>query len=209
MTRLSDAEINEALRPYDVFLLPGVHEKIRAYISLLLKWNRTISLTTVTDPIRILRFHFGESLFAASIVNFTQSRLADVGSGAGFPGLPLAMAVSSLDVILIESNSKKCTFLSEIIRELDLSNVGVFRGRMEELPIDSGPFTFVMARALGHHDDLLAWAGKRLSSGGKAVLWLGDQDATDLSRRTEWNWENRVLIPGSERRYLLAGVPKT
>ena len=208
MTRLSDAEIDECLRPYGVALIPGTAERIRTYISLLLKWNRTISLTTVTDPIKILRFHFGESLFATSVANFSQSRLADVGSGAGFPGLPLAMSIPDLDVALIESNTKKCAFLSEVTRELGLSNVTVLRGRMEDLPNGSDPFGFVTVRALGHHDDLLAWASRRLANSGKAVLWLGDQDATDLSRGTDWKWEKRVLIPGSDRRYILAGAPK-
>jgi 16S rRNA (guanine527-N7)-methyltransferase len=141
-------------------------------------------------------------------VNFSRSRLADVGSGAGFPGLPLAMMIPGVDVTLIESNTKKCAFLSEVTRELDFSNVTVFRGRMEDLPINSDPFGFVTARALGHHDDLLKWASGRLSSGGKAILWLGDQDATNLSRRTDWNWGERALIPGSERRYILSGSLK-
>jgi 16S rRNA (guanine527-N7)-methyltransferase len=208
MPRILDSEIDNSLGPYNVALLPGMHERIRTYISLILKWNRAISLTTVTDPIEMVKFHFGESLFSASVVSFTQSRLADVGSGAGFPGLPLAMLIPRLDVTLIESNAKKCAFLLEVTRGLGLSNVTVFRGRMEDLPAGSGPFGFIIARALGHHDDLLSWANEHLANGGKAVLWLGEKDATDLLQRTDWIWDRRVLIPGSERRYILAGTPK-
>jgi 16S rRNA (guanine527-N7)-methyltransferase len=208
MNELSDTEIEDLLGPYGVPQLPGMYQRIRSYISLLLKWNRAISLTTVTDPAEIVKFHFGESLFASSAVDFGQSRLADVGSGAGFPGLPLAVGNSRLHVMLIESNTRKCAFLSEVARQLQLANVTVFRGRMEEFPDESEPFGFITARALGHHDDLLTWAKKGLEAAGRTVLWLGDEDSSDLSRRPDWNWQERILIPGSERRYLLVGTPR-
>src|SRR5271170_2215417 len=149
MSMITDSFAEATLRQYGAAVAPEFAEKVRAYISLLLKWNKTISLTTVTDPIEILKFHFGESIFAASVVNFSQSRLADVGSGAGFPGLPLAMVVPDLTVTLIESNAKKCAFLSEAVRGLQLPNVTVFRGRMESLPRGSDPLDFIAARALG------------------------------------------------------------
>ena len=207
MTELSSAQIESAIRPYHVPIGPGMADKIRAYVSLLLKWNRTISLTTVTDPTEILKFHFGESLFSISELKFGGSRLADVGSGAGFPGFPLAMAVPALDVVLIESNARKCAFLSEVKRDLQLSNVTVFRGRMEDFPAAPPKFDFITARAIGHHDELLAWARKHLSADGKIVLWIGDEDVREISLVPHWNWEKSILIPGSERRYLLAGSP--
>jgi 16S rRNA (guanine527-N7)-methyltransferase len=209
MTAISDAKIEELLRPYGVTPIPGIHAKIGVYISLLLKWNRSISLTTVIDPVEIVKFHFGESLFASTVADFEDSRLADVGSGAGFPGIPLAMQVRSLNLTLIESNTKKCAFLSEVTRELDISTIRVFRGRMEDFPAKSGFFGFIAARALGHHGDLLAWSRAHLTASGKLVLWLGDEDATILSRTPDWDWDDRVAIPGSKRRFLLLGSPKT
>jgi 16S rRNA (guanine527-N7)-methyltransferase len=208
MTIISDTEIERLLRPYGVTPIRGIHARIRAYISILLKWNRKISLTTVVDLSEIVKFHFGESFFAASIVDFGESRLADVGSGAGFPGFPLAMQVPSLSVTLIESNTRKCAFLSEVARELDISTVTVARCRMEDFPSESKSFGFIAARALGHHGDLLAWSREHLTSGGKVVLWLGDDDATDLSRTPDWKWDERVPIPGSKRRFVLVGSPK-
>jgi 16S rRNA (guanine527-N7)-methyltransferase len=205
----TNSNIESCLRPYGVVLKSGVADRIAAYISLLLKWNRTISLTTVTDPSEILRFHFGESVFAASAVKFDESRLADVGSGAGFPGLPLAMVVPSLRVTLIESNTKKCAFLSEIVRELQLPNVAVFRGRMEDFPPESDPLNFVTARALGRHRDLLSWAKDHLAANGEVILWLGETDSSDMARDPSWHWESPKLIPGSERRYLLVGSTKS
>ena len=207
MKTLSSSEISNALEPYGAAIGPAIADKIRAYITLLLKWNRSISLTTVTDPAEIIRFHFGESVFAASALKFAESRLADVGTGAGFPGLPLALAVPNLDVTLIESNTKKCAFLSEVIRELKLPNATVFRGRMEEFPPASANFDFVTARALGQFDDLLKWSRTHLAPGGKIALWLGDDDARKISRAPGWTWGVPILIPGSKRRYLLRGSP--
>jgi 16S rRNA (guanine527-N7)-methyltransferase len=205
MEAISNSIIEETLRSYGIVLESGVADKIRAYISLLLRWNRTISLTTVTDPVEILKFHFGESVFAASVVNFEQSRLADVGSGAGFPGMPLAMIAADLNVTLIESNARKCAFLSEVVMELRLPNISVFRGRMEDFPSTFGSLNFIAARALGQHDELLAWAKEKLSSDGKVILWLGEADCREVSLNSAWLWEPRKLIPGSERRYLLVG----
>ena len=90
MTYISDGQIEAALRPYGIAASSELASMIPTYISLLLKWNRTISLTTVTDVDEILRFHFGESLFALTQLSIENGRLADVGSGAGFPGIPLA-----------------------------------------------------------------------------------------------------------------------
>jgi 16S rRNA (guanine527-N7)-methyltransferase len=156
----------------------------------------------------MLRFHFGESLFAAAAVPIRGGRLADVGSGAGFPGLPLRIVVSSLSVTLIESNTKKATFLSEVIRELRLDRCDVFRGRMESYPADNGErFDFIAARALGQHDRMLKWARTRLNLSGKVVLWLGEEDAAEISQTAGWKWSSPILIPGSDRRVLLVGSP--
>ena len=204
-----NSEIEGQLRPYGVALKSGVADSIAAYISLLLRWNRAVSLTTITDPSEMVKFHFGESIFAASAVKFDESRLADVGSGAGFPGLPLAMVVPSLNVTLIESNKKKCAFLLEVVRELQLQNVTVFRGRMEEFPPESEPLNFITARALGQHRELLSWAKAHLTASGEVVLWLGESDSIEISHVPDWRWESAKLIPGSVRRYLLVGSPKS
>src|SRR5438270_8397189 len=92
---------------------------IRTYIDLLLKWNSKLNLTAIRDPEEIVTRHFGESLFAAR--QFfpacdSHDSVIDVGSGAGFPGLPLKLWSSSLNLTLIESNQRKATFLREVIR---------------------------------------------------------------------------------------------
>src|SRR5271156_5159350 len=117
---LKTSDIQADLEPYGIEASSDLCTSIQRYIALLLQWSKRISLTTVTDPVKIVRFHFGESLFAASAVPIRGGRLADVGSGAGFPGLALRLAVADLSAALIESNVNKATFLSEIVRDLKL-----------------------------------------------------------------------------------------
>jgi 16S rRNA (guanine527-N7)-methyltransferase len=207
MTELSDDRIEQLLRGYKYPVTREFGVQLRAYIHLFVKWNERISLTTVTDPVEIIKFHFGESLFAASAVALQESRLADVGTGAGFPGIPLAMAVPGIEVVLIESNSKKCVFLAEVLRELQLSNVSIFRGRMENFPLRSNSFDFVAARALGMHNELLEWSREHLSASGKLILWLGDADSAAIAAKSDWRWSDRILIPGSQGRFILSGSP--
>jgi 16S rRNA (guanine527-N7)-methyltransferase len=202
---LTDGVIGDELRNYGVSATTDVCSAIRAYIPLLLHWNRRISLTTVTDPLQILRFHFGESMFASLVIANRNGRLADVGSGAGFPGVPLKLLIPTLDIVLIEPNAKKAAFLAEVVRELKLESVDVFRGRFDSLTaVDSG-IDYVTARALGTHRDLVEWARTAMPVGGRVILWLGDQDAIQVSLQESWQWSRPILIPGSHSRVLLVG----
>ena len=214
MEELTNEQISRELAPYlaDVHLEPPFlaargFDQIRAYIRLLLKWNRSMSLTSVTDPKEIVRYHFGESILAASLVEFQNGRLADFGSGAGFPGLPIRMAVSTVNVTLVESNLRKCAFLSEVVRELGLSHVGIEKFRVEDLDGQGQPFDFVTARAFGHFDLLLGAARRALTETGRTILWLGEKDCRNLMRRTDWKWLAPAHIPNSERRFILMGSP--
>jgi 16S rRNA (guanine527-N7)-methyltransferase len=155
-----------------------------------------------------LRFHFGESLFALSMLPVEKSRLADVGTGAGFPGIPLAMARPSLDVRLIEPNAKKFAFLNEVFRKLSLANVTAVRARTADIQSPSDLFDIITARAVGQLDELVGWARDKLTPGGKLVLWLGDEDARHISRDIRFDWSTPVRIPHTERRFILEGRAK-
>lgn len=194
------------LLAYGLAATPALCLAIQKYISVLLRWNEKIALTTITDPLDIVRFHFGESMFGASAVPINEGRLADVGAGAGFPGLPLKMLLPSLYVVLIESNAKKASFLSECIRELDLSGVEVHRGRFEEIKAAEHRFDFVTARALGGYSDLVTWSQRQLTPRGALVMWLGERDAVEIRKASSFNWRGTVPITGSDRRVLLIGT---
>ena len=202
---LSDDFIAQTLRPYSVSTTPQLSESIRTYIDLLLRWNRKIALTTITDPAEILRFHFGESMFAISQVPIRHGRLADVGTGAGFPAVPIGMVVPDLECILIESNQKKATFLAEVVRTLKLDHVKVYRDRMESYPVSSLSLDFSISRALGIHENFLSWSAARLNPSGKVILWLGDDDASKILANSSWSWSPPIKIPDSQHRVLLMG----
>lgn len=204
---LSDAQVVDLLGPFGIHPTPDQIHKIRGYVSLLLKWNRSISLTTVVDPAEIVSRHFGESMFAISLLPVENCRLADVGSGAGFPGLPLKIASDSLKLTLIESNKKKCAFLSEIVRSLALIDVDVSSQRFEEIRAESGFANIVTARAVGDFSALLRWSESALPPRGHIVLWIGGEDATIVSSSPGWIWQSPVRIPESQRRFILIGRP--
>ena len=113
-------EIARILKPFYRGLTKEQATAIRRYVDKLLFWNQSVSLTSIEDPAEIVARHFGESLFAASVASFESGRLADVGSGAGFPGLPLKILYPMLEVTLLEPNKKKCAFLSEVCQILSV-----------------------------------------------------------------------------------------
>ena len=155
---LSDDLIHSCIAPFGLEPSPAMVDAIRLHVQLLQKWNKRISLTSLEDTREILERHFGESVFAVNQVPILHGRLADVGSGGGFPGLPIKMAVPDLDVILIESSTRKAAFLSEVVRTLCISNTRVLNKRMEEINSLIDSLVFVIGRALGDIPALLRWS---------------------------------------------------
>jgi len=149
--------------------------------------------------------HFGESFWATKLADFGKSRLADVGSGAGFPGLALKLLYPDSHVTLIESNAKKAAFLAEVTRTLELKDVEIFRGRAEAWVPDGRHFDFMTARAVGNFPALLDWGASYLSPGGRAVLWVGLDAMPHLHVDNRWSWQEPSLIPGSQQRYVVVG----
>jgi 16S rRNA (guanine527-N7)-methyltransferase len=197
--------VRAALKPYGVDASPDLCASIREYVALLKRWNERISLTSVRGSDAMLRLHFGESLWATKLVGFGKSRLADVGSGAGFPGLALKLVCPDLQLTLIESNNKKAAFLAEVVRALDLRDVEIFTGRADAWVPDGRHFDFMTARAVGSFPALLDWGASYLSPGGKTVLWVGLDALPYLRADQRWSWQEPSLIPGSQQRYIVVG----
>lgn len=178
---------------------------VARYAELLLKWNQRVSLTAITDPREILERHFAESLLAASVVPIQKGRLADVGTGAGFPGLALRVLLAELQLTLIEPNLRKTVFLAEVCRQLRLTGVEILRNRFAD--VDPAPLRldFLTSRATGGYEELLEWASLALVPGGKVVLWLGAEEASRVGRLSGFDWRPAKLLPRSQSRFLLVG----
>ncbi len=205
MTQLSDDEIFEALDPYYATATHHLCDQIRCYIGLLLRWSSRLSLTTITNPQDILRFHFGESLFAVDAVPIRHGRLADVGTGAGFPAIPIRMVNTKVRLTLVESNRKKAVFLSEVIRALNLTDVEVFSGRMQDLSRQKDRFDMITSRAFRADDELLQWSNDQLADNGLLILWTTISEAEKIAVQPRWMWRRPALVPSSERRAILVG----
>lgn len=203
----TDEVIERVLAPFGIARDPNLFEQIRAYISTLLQWNRKIALTTVTDPVEILRVHFGEGFFSAHAAGMTGGRVADIGTGPGFPGIPIRMVIQSVDLTLIEPIAKKTAFLAEALRKTGLTGVRIMRCRMEDVETSVSDFDYVTARALGRYADLLEWSKQRLSPNGRVVLLIGEKDASDLRKGDDYTWQSETLIPESNSRVVLVGSP--
>jgi 16S rRNA (guanine527-N7)-methyltransferase len=204
---LHDEQIQAALGTFGISPEQTQILRIREYTSLLVRWNRSLNLTTVTDPVEIVRRHFGESMFAAQLLPVENCRLADVGSGAGFPGLALKIACPDMNLVLIESNKKKCAFLSEVIRTLGLSGVEVLSERFDQIRPETLQAEIITARALGEFKLLLRWSAGALVRRGHIMLWVGAEDASRLAGSSSWLWQPAAKIPDSQRRFVLVGRP--
>jgi 16S rRNA (guanine527-N7)-methyltransferase len=147
-------------------------------------------------------------MFAGCLIPVENCRLADLGSGAGFPGLALKIAQPRLEVRLIESNKKKCAFLSEIVRSLELERVEVVPMRFDEIRTESPFAELITVRALGGFSEILDWAKGTLTDRGQVILWIGGEDAAQVSSTPGWAWQAAVKIPDSQRRYVLIGRPQ-
>ena len=202
---IGNPQIIQALSTFDLALSPEQIARVREYVLLLVKWNRSISLTAITDPDEIISRHFGESMFGSKLLPVENCRLADVGTGPGFPGIPLKILVPNLQLVLIESNKKKCAFLSEVVRSLGLSGVEVLIDRFEEIRPETMKANFITSRALGEFKELLRWSSEALMPGGHVMFWLGQEDATRIANYPGWSWSPPTRIPNSQRRCILTG----
>jgi 16S rRNA (guanine527-N7)-methyltransferase len=202
---LSADIITKALGEFHLQATPEQIAAIQRYMALLLAWNDKMNLTAIRDPLEVLYRHFCESMYAAAAMPLQAGRLVDVGSGGGFPGLPLKIARPELHVFLIESNVKKATFLAEVVRELELANTRVLVSRYEELGEEIAPLDFVCSRALGEFDKFLNWARSERVAAGRAVLWVGGRDVDEIKKIAGWTWQRPISIPHSLQRFLLVG----
>ena len=202
--------IAELLQPFtgEGALSPVLLEQLQRYLDLLLRWNARMNLTAVRDPEQIVRRHFGESLFAARLLladgSAPSATLADVGSGAGFPGIPIKLFAPEIDLTLIESQNKKATFLREALRTLQLDGAQVFCGRAE---LWGKTADVVTLRAVEQFERGLPIAAKLVNPGGRLCLLIGSGQVGKAQELLgdSWAWAKPVAVPHSTRRGVMIG----
>jgi len=165
-------------------------KKFEKYLALLLKWNARMNLTAIRDPKEINRRHFVESITCAQALPIGITTLLDFGSGAGFPGIPIALCRPEISVTLAESQSKKAAFLQEVVRTLGLS-ARVFSGRAESL---REQFDCVTLRAVDRMGDAVAAASELVRIGGCVAVFttLADRAGFESSH---FDWPAARIIP--------------
>ena len=201
----SRQSIARAAKEFKLTLDDRQVQQIQQYTKLLGTWNDKVNLTAIRDPLEILYRHFCESMYGSTLLPVENCRLADVGSGGGFPGLPLKIIRPDLQIFLVESNVKKATFLAEVIREIGLSDTRVLVSRFEELGEELAPLDVVCSRALGNFANFLAWAASPQIATKQVLLWLGGRDMDEVRVQPSWTWSEPVSVPKSLQRFLLLG----
>ncbi|MFN2349634.1 MAG: 16S rRNA (guanine(527)-N(7))-methyltransferase RsmG [Thioalkalivibrio sp.] len=158
-------------------LAPELKTPLVAYLELLLHWNRAYNLTAITDPIQMVSHHVLDSL--AVLPKIHGSRIADIGSGAGLPGIPMAIARSDLTVVLVEAVGKKYRFQKQAILELGLSGVSAVQSRVENYRPEE-PFDTVISRAFAATRDFVTLAGHLVGPDGRLLAMKGRDPAGEL-----------------------------
>jgi 16S rRNA (guanine527-N7)-methyltransferase len=158
------ARLEQGIAALGLSLPTDAVARLLDYQALLERWNGAYNLTAVRDPVEMITRHLLDSL---AILPFVQGqRLADLGTGPGLPGIPLAIAAPGREILLVDSNGKKVRFLREAIRTLKLEGVRAMQSRVEEV---EGQFDCITARAFASLADMLGWGGHLLAPGG---VWL-------------------------------------
>ncbi len=147
------------------------------YLALLVRWNGTYNLTAIRDPAEMVPKHLLDSL---AIVPFVHGTLADIGSGAGLPGIPLALALPDLNVTVVESNGKKARFMREAQRHLGLANLRVAEARAESLDAPAR-FDCLVSRAFGSLAEFVRVGGHLLADDGRLLAMKGQEPADEIA----------------------------
>jgi len=142
------------------------------YMAELIKWNRTTNITRIIEPRAVALKHFLDSILITRYINIACRTIADVGSGGGFPGIPLAIFEPECSVVVMDSVGKKCAFLKHVVRALGLANIEVYHGRAEAYPA-LATFDLAVSRALGSISDFCNIAVRLIKPRGSIVCMKG------------------------------------
>ena len=177
----------------------GQQQKLLAFVDLLQKWNRKFNLTAIRDPLAMVNQLLLDAL--AAIPYITRGPVLDVGTGAGLPGLPLAMACPNLAFTLLDSNGKKIRFIKQVLIELQIDNVDVVQSRVEAFQ-PAAPFATIVSRAYADMGKLVNSTSHLLSREGYWLAWKGELNNAELLQAEQDAQVDAVIplkIPGVSR----------
>jgi len=190
-------------------LTPEQAEKFEQYLSHLIEWNKKSNLTSITTVSDILAYHFQDSLRIADFIDFKPGQtLCDVGSGGGFPGIPLKIRYPEVRVILIEVNNKKINFLETMISTLGLENIEVcpldWRAFLRDAPY---PVDYFFARASLRPDELTRMFKPGCAyKGATLVYWASQQWVLDDKEAVYYRKQEEYQVGNKKRRYIFFGL---
>ena len=198
-------QLAQGVAELGLVLPAGAQQRLLAYLDLLQKWNRVHNLTAVRQAPRMVSLHLLDCLAAAPHV--AAATMLDVGSGAGLPGIPLALALPDSRVTLLDSNHKKAAFLRQAVTQLQLTNAEVVCERVESWA-PPAPFDVVISRAFSDLAELVALAGRHLAERGRLVAMKGVHPHEEIAQLPQ-NWQvlqvTPLTIPGLRaQRHLVA-----
>lgn len=183
------AKLNQGLREAGIPLSPEVQQKLLDYLGLMQKWNKVHNLTAVRDPEEMVTLHLLDSL---SVMPYIEAqRLLDVGSGAGLPGIPLAICKPQLQVTVLDSSHKKASFMRQAKAELNIPNLQVVCGRVEAYKPD-GLYDIVISRAFS---DLAEFVQLTRHLGKPGAQWLAMKGVYPFEELAQIKMEPSRVIP--------------
>lgn len=179
MTKEKMAKVlSEGIKAANLSVSPDIQAKLIVYIETLAKWNQVYNLTAITDPVEMIEKHLLDSLIVSSYLG--PGKMIDVGTGAGLPGIPLALIHPEKSFVLLDSHQKKITFVEHMILSLKLTNAVSVCARVEQYrPLE--PFDWVISRAFASLGDFARLAGHLCKPGGRLVAMKGLVTETELS----------------------------
>lgn len=189
------SQLERGVMEASLTLSPSQIEQLMALLLLMVKWNKVYNLSAITAPEEMVSLHLLDSL---SVLPFLHGkRCIDVGTGAGLPGLPLAIANPGIDFVLLDSNSKKTRFIQQACIELGLSNVSPLHDRIEEFQPEQ-KFDTVTARAFTAMPDLLLKTRHLLTAGGKLLAMKSKETQAIESKDFQFSCVESLAIPELE-----------
>ena len=175
-------KLREKLKKINIEFDDKKIEQFYKYMNLLIEWNEKINLTAITEPDDIILKHFIDSLTISKYIN-ENKKIADIGTGAGFPGIPLKIAKPNIQMFLIDSLNKRIKFLEEVIKQNEIANTFAIHARAEEIGHNKeyrGNFDVVTSRAVARLNVLLEYMMPLVKLGGKCICLKGPNIGEEL-----------------------------